>query len=87
MNSCKISAQNIVQKILEPFPAAVNTLRAVSEPRTVSELRAVSALMVVSALLAAYACVLRLTAETCAIVIAAKVAAVFNIMIGSFRIN
>ena len=61
MNSCKISAQNIVQKIL-PFYAAVNTLRAVSEPRTVSELRAVSALMVVSALLAAYACVLRLTA-------------------------
>lgn len=36
--------------------------------------------MVISALLAAYACVLRLTAETCAIVIVAKVAVVFNII-------
>ena len=82
MNSCKISAQNIVQSFM---PLLLS--RAVSELRTVSELRAVSALMVVSALLAAYACVLSLTAETCAIVIVAKVAVVFNIIIGSFRIN
>ena len=82
MNSCKISLQNTVQPTgFLSFP------RAVSELRTVSELRAVSALMVVSALLAAYACVLSLTAETCAIVIVAKVAVVFNIIIGSFRIN
>ena len=43
--------------------------------------------MVVSALLAAYACALKLTAETCAIVIVASVAVVFNIIIASLRIN
>ena len=67
MNSCKISAQNIVQGPLyfvEPlcFPSFASRAKLVSDLTTVSELRAVSAL------LDAYACVLRLTAETCAIV-------------------
>lgn len=71
----KMSAQNTVQEIPEPLE------RAVSELRAVSDLSAVSALMAISALLTASACVLRLTAETCAIVIVAKVAVVFNIII------
>ena len=83
MNSCKISAQNIVHFDLDLEEVdVVPTLGPIwPELRTVSELRAVSALVAVSALIAVYACVLMPIAETCAIVIVARVVVVFNIII------
>ena len=91
MSSCKISAQNTVQPPINTTAAAltasftvlatpVSELRPVSELSSVSERSAVSALRSISALLIAPACVLRLTAETCAIVIVAKQAVVFNMI-------
>ena len=54
MNSCNISAQNIVHLLFPLLEDVVPTLGPIwPELRTVSELRAVSALVAVSALMAA----------------------------------
>lgn len=78
VNLRKIGAQNTVQTFSKPANPHFSPFS-----RAVSKLRAVSALMASSALLAASDCLLRLTDETCAIVIVAKAAVVFNFIIAS----